>query len=107
MITFNGKRFAKTVSEFNSTLFDTSGTASGFYRVTTKGVMLLDLQKQPMAFILRDAGTAFIVSASKHNGRTWYSFSTTAPTERYLGIRDMTCSEVRHLCHNTLCQVSM
>lgn len=44
MITFNGVKFAKNDKEMTDSLFQQGGTCAGFYKVTKRGIQLMDLQ---------------------------------------------------------------
>ena len=88
MITFNGIKFAKNANEFTSSLFAKGGTCYGYYKITSKGIQLLDMQKNIFAFIVNNKhNEQFIVSCSRmDNGRIRYMFSTTTQHDKLLGL---------------------
>lgn len=107
MITFNGKRFAKTDREFTASLFDKGGTAYGYYKATKAGVLLMDAQRVPVAFIRADNGDNFIVTASPiEGGKVRYMFSTTEGTEQVLGLVGYSRRAVREQCDLTVGQLA-
>lgn len=107
MITFNGKKFAKTDKEFAASLFDKDGTAYGYYKATKAGVLLMNAQRVPVAFLRKDNGYNFIVTASAgDSGKVRYMFSTTEGTEKALGIVGYSRRAVREQCDLTMGQLA-
>ena len=69
MISLFGKKFAKNDREALESLFDSTGTVSGFYKVSKRKILIMNLQNEPIAFINQHKllGNAFI-----HDGKTYY-----------------------------------
>jgi len=88
MIIFNGNKFAKNDNEFTSSLFESGGTCVGFYKVTSRGIQLRDMQKNIIAFIVNNGhGERFIVSATRqNNGKIRYMFSTCNKVDKLLNL---------------------
>ena len=88
MITINGKKYAKNDSEFADTLFTQGGTAVGYYKKRKNGVLLLDMQKRPFAFVVvnKYGDEPFIVSCSQTDEGIRYMYSTTLADEITLGM---------------------
>lgn len=94
MINFNGMSFAKTEKEFAQALVDNQ-TPSGYYRARKHGVLLMDVQKLPVAFLKFSGCGGFVVTASRQSdNKIWYSFSTTATTEQLLQLTDLSRSAI-------------
>lgn len=95
VITVNGKKFAKTAKDFASSHTDSSGPCIGFYRKRGNGVLLMDEQQNPVAFVVNNRhGEQFFVTASNDaDGRTWFMFSTTHATEEFLGLTGLSYSQ--------------
>lgn len=75
MIEINGIRYAKNDKEFNNTLFQIGGTASGFYKVLKNRIELMDQHKEPFACIgVNDAQGVSIVNMGKINGKKFYQY---------------------------------
>ena len=70
MIILNGKKFAKTESEFVDSLFATGGTCVGYYRVNKRHVVLMDHNKVKVGVIVNNV----LGEASKIDGKWWYSY---------------------------------
>lgn len=87
MITLYGKKYAANDAEFTSTLFDTGGTANGYYKVRKNGIYLFDMQGNERAFIRKD-GLGPVSVTRNHNGKRFYGFSTSTLDERWLGVPD-------------------
>ena len=63
MIIINGLKFAKNNNEFAETLFQSGGTASGFYKIKKNGILFYDMQHNPIFFLCRNNPTEpFFVS---------------------------------------------
>ena len=73
-IQLNGKTFTRSAGAMVDTLFESNGTASGFYRVSNGAVLIYDHQSNPIAVINR-AGV-FGCATRLENGRIWYSYAT-------------------------------
>jgi len=94
MITINGKKYAKNDNEFTNSIFDPSGTCSGYYRRRKDGVLLMDMQKVPFGFIkVESACVVYAVSAYQHNGKTRYMFGLTSCDSERLGLNNLRYSE--------------
>lgn len=61
----------------------------GFFREESNGILLLDLEQEPIAFVCTMERPAFTVTAYATNSRVRYMFSTTAKTEKFLGIEGL------------------
>lgn len=84
MITLYGKKYAKSGKEFTNTLFQSDGTANGFYSVLKAGIYLSDMQGNERAFIRHDGLGP--VTVAMHDGKRRYMFSTTTRDEQWLGV---------------------
>lgn len=71
-ITINGRKFVETAIEFADTLFQPDGTATGFFKVRERDILLFDHQNEPMAFVNRE----LVLGAAKRtgDGEVWYSY---------------------------------
>lgn len=88
MININGKKYAKNDSEFTSTLFDNDGTASGYYKKRSNGVLLMDIQKRPFAFVVvnKYGDEPFLVSCSQTEEGIRYMFGLSSLDEKMLSM---------------------
>jgi len=87
MLIINGKQYAANDKEFTASLFNSGGTAYGFYKKRANGVLLMDMQKNPFAFVVNNRhNEQFFVSCGTHEGRIFYMHSTTAQAEEILGL---------------------
>lgn len=88
MLTINGKQYAANDKEFTASLFNSGGTAYGFYKKRANGVLLMDMQKNPFAFVVNNRhNEQFFVSCLRlETGRIAYMHSTTAQAEEILGL---------------------
>lgn len=87
MLTINGKQYAANDKEFTASLFNANGTAYGFYKAKKNGVLLMDMQKTPFAFVVNNRhNEQFFVSCGTREGRIFYLHSTTAKDEEILGL---------------------
>jgi hypothetical protein len=72
MIIVNGVKFAANDREFVESLFDPTGTATGYYRKLKRAIQLFDKDKQLIAVINK---WLVVCNASKlPDGRVWYGF---------------------------------
>ena len=102
MITFNGFKFAKTEKEFSASLFDTGSTCFGFYRGRKNGIILMDHQKNVVAFIAFDGSISFLVTAWKNEkGQISCMYSATDETEKMFNLRGKGYIEKLDLCSDT------
>ena len=92
MITINGKKYAKNAKEFTNSLFNPSGTCSGYYKRRKDGLLLLDMQKVPMVFIKVGSST-FAVTVYNHEGKTRYMHGLTEKDKALLGLDNVRYSE--------------
>jgi hypothetical protein len=70
MIVVNGVKFAANDREFVESLFDSTGTATGYYRKLRRTIQLFDKDKQLIAVINK---WLVVCNASKlPDGRAWY-----------------------------------
>lgn len=90
-VTFNGHNFARTKKVF------LSGSFKGYYRRSKNGVLLMDENKLPVAFVVT-SGTAFVVTASKQPKGIFYMHGTTKSTKKFLGIESMDLAANRECC---------
>ncbi len=87
MLTINGKQYAANDKEFTASLFNPNGTAYGFYKAKKNGILLMDMQKEPFAFVVNNRhNEQFFISCGKHDGRIFYLQSTTDRAEKILGL---------------------
>lgn len=103
MLIFNGKKFAKTKSEFVGSLFEGGSTCAGYYKRTKTGIQFFDHQHNLRAFaVVRGASERFIVSAGSTDNGPRYMFSTDSLTEKWLGIEGFTFAGERSAINNAL-----
>jgi hypothetical protein len=99
MFIFNQKKFVKTKQEMTD-------ETMGFYRKRKNGVLLMDLAKEPLAFIVNNQyRERFIVTACRFNKQIRFMFSTDEPTEKLLGINGVSLVEQSTLIEKSLAQV--
>lgn len=98
MITFNGKKFVKTQKELTCTLFETGGTACGFYRVRKDGVLFMDLNKAPRVFVKFDGSSCFAVTATQTPQGIRYMFGLTSISASFIGFDNYTHRREREVC---------
>ena len=73
MIILNGKKFAETEEEMENSLFESGGTCVGYAKRLQRQVKLFNHQKALIGVI---NGHGVLCSASKIDGKNWYSFCT-------------------------------
>jgi hypothetical protein len=71
-ITINGRKFVETSEEFAATLFQPDGTATGFFKVRKRDILLFDHQNEPMAVVNRELVLGKATKAK--GGKIWYSY---------------------------------
>ena len=100
MITFNGKRYAKTDKEMMDSLF--SGVpVVGFYKRVKDGIRLYTHQRELFAFVvIRGESTRVIVDASMQNGRPWYMHAASDATYKRIGFEPFTFASERSVINN-------
>ena len=86
MLTINGKRYARTDAEFQASLFNSAGTCAGFYTVLKNAVLLEDMQRNVFAAIVVNNGFSGIVSAMRLDGKIYYFYGCSEPTERIIRV---------------------
>ena len=95
MFILNGKKFAKNDREFTNSLFEYGGTCVGYYKRTTKGVILMDMHKTIIGFCKADSRFTGLVSASKDQatGRIRYMFAACSSLESLVSFASLKYSE--------------
>jgi hypothetical protein len=95
MLTINGKHFAKNNSEFLDSLFTGGSTCSGYYKKTTKGVLLMDMHKEVIGYCQDNSQFTGVVTASRDKGskKTRYMFAADSKLKEFLGFEAMTYKE--------------
>lgn len=108
ILMFNGKKFARTSTAFVSSLFDPTGTCVGFFRLQGNGVLLMDHQENPVAYIVNHQyRERFIVTAFKDpTGRTAYMHGTTSVTDRFLGLDQLSYSQKGEVAASAIDQLA-
>ena len=91
MLIVNGKKYANTDKEFTGSLFDKSGTCSGFYKVNKGGIVLMDMQKTVFAFIVNNKhNEQFFVSAIRQaDKKIRYMYALADSDADNLGVKNM------------------
>lgn len=85
--TYNGLSFVK-----RKTLV--SDETKGYFKSMKAGFLLMDLNREPKAFVCTNDSTPFVVTASKpEGGKTRYMYSTTKQTEQFLNIENKSHTE--------------
>lgn len=84
MFILYGKKYAKNDREAVNSLFSPSGTVNGFYKRTSGGIILLDLQWNERAFIRADGFGP--VSVTRINGKRYYMQALSSTDEAWLGV---------------------
>lgn len=106
-IVINGRKYAPSLSAFLETLFQTNGTASGEYRVLKGGILLLDLQQQPFAFVVNRGIGKWIVTATRdEKGRTVYMQGLSSLTANRLGMPENMLNASQKLAEDIVSQVN-
>lgn len=106
MLTFAGKKYAKSNKELVDSLFQRDGTANGFYKTVKNGIKLyriIEGGKELEAFIHKES---FVVTAYTCNGKSRYMHSTSSITAVWLGIDSMSYSDVKSACNDALTSVN-
>ena len=81
MLILNGKKFARTESEFVSSLFEAGGTCVGYYKATARQIFLMNHQKERVGVI---SPSGVLASATRQpDGRYWYSYGKPALVGEY------------------------
>lgn len=93
MFTINGRKFARTEKEFTASLFDSTGTCTGYYKVLKGRIILSDGQKTPRVAIV-NTDRVFAVTCHKlDNGNLRYMFALTGKDRQWLGFDDLTIQD--------------
>lgn len=93
MLIINGRKFARTEKEFTASLFDYTGTCSGYYKVLKGKIILSDGQKTPRIAIV-NTDRVFAVTCHKlDNGRLRYMFALTGNDRQWLGFDELTIQD--------------
>ena len=91
MIELAGREYAANHGEMVSSLFQGPTTCAGYYkrsqRGPVRGVLFMDLQKQPFAFAVQRDGNSWFVTASGKPIR--YMFALCDSDAKRLGIETM------------------
>ena len=95
MFILNGKKFAKNDKEFTNSLFEAGGTCVGYYKKTSSGVVLMDMQKTVIGYCKSDNRFTGLVSASKDQstGRIRYMFAACSSLESLVCFDNLKYSE--------------
>ena len=87
MLIINGKKYAKNESEFVSSLFDKTGTCSGYYKKSKGKILLSDMQGKVFAAIICNDNFKGIVNARKaESGKVFYQYAASENVEKHLGL---------------------
>jgi hypothetical protein len=87
MIIINGKKFAKNNTEFTSTLFESGGTAYGFYKRLKNRIEFSDMQGKPFAALVVNPGKfSGFIDMTIVNGKKRYMFSHSNKVADIFGI---------------------
>ena len=94
MIIINEKKYAANTTEVTNSLFESGGTVYGYYEKKSNGILFLDLQKKPFAFLCcNEPKTPFFVSCSEvtvdNVVQIRYMFSTCSKEEEILGLNKL------------------
>jgi hypothetical protein len=102
MITINGKQYAKNDKEFTDTLFNSTGTTHGYYKKRKNGVLLMDMQKQPFAFVVvnKYGDQPFVVSCYNTPDGIRYMFGASLATEQTLGLVGLPYREAESIVYH-------
>lgn len=111
MFVLNGKKFAKNKAEVVQTLFERGTTAVGYYRENKPGILLMDLNRNPVAFI-RIATSheciyneVFAVTATKDEETRAIRYlcgGLTEAGEKFLGLDGMGYGESRDVIEHSV-----
>lgn len=84
----NGVWFTSSTGKMVSSLFATTVTASGTYKIRKGGIMFFRGNGEPWFFLVANThGERFFVSCSKQpDGKTRYSFALSSLEEKALGM---------------------
>jgi|SRR5580692_5587674 hypothetical protein len=103
MLTIAGKKYAKNNTEMTESLFHTGGTCSGYYKVRKHGVLLMDLQSKPFAFIADQlSGQWFVTAGYADNGKLIFMQGLAEYTEKQLGIDGYSYGEQKDAATNAV-----
>jgi hypothetical protein len=103
MLTIAGKKYAKNDAEMTDSLFHAGGTCSGYYKVRKSGILLLDLQNKPFAFVANNHGSQWFVTAGySDSGALIFMQGLGEYTAKQLGIEGYSYSEQRDAATKTI-----
>ena len=74
MLTLNNTHFAATEQDFTNSLFNSKGTASGYYRAYKNVITLLDHNKVKVGIISKHGVLALATQPASLKGKWWYSY---------------------------------
>jgi hypothetical protein len=87
MLIINGKKYAKNESEFVSSLFDKTGTCSGYYKKSKGKILLSDMQGNIFAAVICNYNFKGIVNARKvESGKVFYQYGASENIQMLLGL---------------------
>ena len=86
MITINGTKWASNDSEFVDTLFDTKGTAEGFYKRLKNKIIFSDMQNKVIFALVKNNHGSFLVNCAKENKGYFYQYGLGSIYEKMLGV---------------------
>ena len=89
MIEINGIKFAKNESDFVSSLFNPSGTATGFYKRYKQRIIFSDKDHKPIAALVRNRHGSHFVGCSKTEQGIRYMYSMDSLSEKLFGMDKM------------------
>lgn len=96
MLDVNGRKFARTKTEREP---DTLG----YYAKRGRGILLMDLEKIPFAYIANDGRSQWFVTAGRdEDGRTRYMFGLDSLTEKRLGLDTVKYSGQRDVAREAI-----
>lgn len=95
MITLNNVHFAANDKEFVNSLFNSGGTASGYYRAYKNVINLLDHNKIKIGVISKHGVLAIASKPKGLKGKWWYSYSDIPLIGAYasLSVKDLDISK--------------
>lgn len=89
------------------TLFNSGGTALGYYKQRKGGIMFYDMQDKPFLFLVSNKyNEKFFVSCYCFEGKIYYMFALSSNTEKLLGIDKLKYSEGIKLAEDIYKQIT-
>mgnify|MGYP006440878275 CR=1 FL=1 len=88
MLYIDKLKFARNEKEFQNSLFEKNGTASGYYRMRRCSIILMDHNKVVLAAIIwnRHDLKAFVNATTLDNGKKFFQFSMDGERKKFLGV---------------------